>query len=88
MPGTPVSAAATLPYSSTVSPKMLTITFVSNRLSQGSFSARNAFTPTFCRPMAFNIPPVVSMIRGGGFPRRGSSEIPLTTTAPRRLRST
>jgi len=47
IPGTPLSAAATLPYSSTVSPKMFTITFVSNWRSQGSLSAMKALTPTF-----------------------------------------
>ncbi len=39
-------------------------------------------TPGFCRPMAFNRPPVVSYIRCGGFPRRGSNVVPLRHRAP------
>ena len=37
----------------------------------------------FSRPMELSIPEGVSTMRGGGFPGEGSSESPLTTTAPR-----
>ena len=71
-----------------VSPRIFTMILVSISLKYGSFSERNCFSPTFCRPIALSIPPAVSIIRGGGFPIIGSSDIPFTTIAPSLFRST
>ena len=40
--------------------------------------------PSLSRPMELSMPPVVSTVRGGGLPGRGSWVIVLGRTAPRR----
>ena len=55
--------------------------------SAGSFSARNASTPTFSRLIAFSMPAGVSVTRGGGLPRRGSTVSDLATMPPSSSRS-
>ena len=45
-------------------------------------------TPGFCKPMALSMPPYTSATRGVGLPSQGTSDTPLVTTAPSRLRST
>src|SRR3990172_4753953 len=81
------SRSARVSYSSTVLPTMFTMTLRVNRRSKGTLAARNAFRPTFWRPMALSSPEGVSIRRGAGLPARGSSDSPLTAIAPRRLRS-
>ena len=76
------SRAANVAYSSGVYPKKLTIAGVLTVLRNGTFFVMNASIPTFCRPIAFSIPPGVSTIRGVGLPARGASESPLVTKAP------
>ena len=53
--------------------------------SAGSFSRTKASTPTFSRLIAFSMPDGASAMRGGGFPRRGSS-VRLFATKPPMLR--
>ena len=82
-PVAPLRRRDTATYSSCVSPNTLAMTTVPQPRSAGSFSARNASTPMFARPMALSIPDGVSQVRGGALPRRGRSDSPLVTNPPR-----
>ena len=79
--------STTATKSSSVSPHTFAITVAPRRASSGSFSARNASTPTFCRPIAFSIPASVSQMRGGGLPWHSLRERPFTEIAPSEARS-
>ena len=85
MAATPVAASSfsrTSTYSASVSPNTLATTAVSCPRRAGSFSSRNASTPTFCNPIALSMPAGVSTMRSGGLPFLGRGESPFVTIPP------
>ena len=69
-------------------PHTFTITFVSYCCKNGMSLSIKTSMPGFCRPMAFNIPPYTSAIRGVGLPGQGTFATPFVTTAPNLFKST
>ncbi|EJW91277.1 hypothetical protein EVA_20616 [gut metagenome] len=66
-----------------VFPQTFTMIFVSYFFKNGMSLSQNTSIPGFWSPMAFNMPELVSAIRGVGFPGQGTLATPFVTTAPR-----